>query len=461
LVINFSVIPLLALSFSIWLAGCASLPQSSVSVADASKLRHGNEKLQTSISETSKNSNDEDDVLSADERESDEALRERLEDGFCRDDVVGRYLVNRYLLLHAKSTRGMSVKSARRMERKQQTEAIAYARAVVAGPTFSYFGAIPVVMRPEVEQWISYFRNGGRSVFLKWLVRGEKLRHVVEPYLQEQGLPPDLIYLAMVESGFSNSAFSSAKAVGAWQFMSGTARLYGLKIDPWVDERRDPVKATIAAARLLATLYQEFGDWYLAMAAYNAGSGRIRGAINKVGSRSFWDLAASSHIKPETKQYVPKFLAAVAIANHLEDFGFDLAEEVDTKFPTDKVRIHKSVRLDDIAMELQVPLSDVLAWNPELVRGVIPYQYAKTGYDLRLPKELHERFFDIENQLEAQKPFAIHRVQKGDTLAKIARLHRVSIADIRNANPRLAPNRLGVGGELTIPLFPGVKTASH
>lgn len=396
-----------------------------------------------------------------DAEEEDEVPSEYLEDGFCRDDVVGKYLVDRYVRQHSYPKKGLSPRAAKKLEGKIQLEALNYARNVVMGPTSPYFGAIPVVARPEVEKWVSYFKNSGRNVFLKWLVRGESLRHVVEPHLRDHGLPPELIYLAMVESGFSNSAFSKASAVGTWQFMKGTAKHYGLRIDPWIDERRDPIKATIAAARLLTALYQEFGDWYLAMAAYNAGSGRIRGAINRVGSRNFWDIAESTHIKPETKQYVPKFLAALIVANQLDDFGFNLATESDTKFPIDHVRVFKSYRLSDIAMELDIPLSDLVTWNPELVRRVIPYHGAEIGYDLRLPKQFHQRFQEIQDQLEPQKPFTIYRIQRGDTLAKIARVHKLSIGDIRTANPGISPNRLGVGGELTIPIFPDALTASH
>ena len=174
---------------------------------------------------------------------------------------------------------------------------------------------IPLGEHELVESWIAYFSGPGAPRFGRWLERYGRYAPLMRPMLKEAGLPEDTIYLAMIESGFVPRAYSHAHAVGPWQFIAATGAAYGLKQNFWVDERRDPVKSTRAAARHLRDLYAEFGDWHLAWAAYNAGPGKVRTAIARYGSRDFFELVRHPYLRPETKHYVPKLIAAATVAS--------------------------------------------------------------------------------------------------------------------------------------------------
>lgn len=184
--------------------------------------------------------------------------------------------------------------------------------------TFDY----PVIVHPKVEQWISYFTGKGRRYFEKYLQRGRYFIPEIAKVLKAANMPQDLVYLAMIESGFNNSARSHAKAVGPWQFIRGTGRRYGLVIDYWLDERRDTRKSTMAAIKYLRELYEEFGSWELASAGYNAGEGKVRRAIAKYKTTDFWQISKHRFFRPETRDYVPKIMAAAIISKNPEQFGF-------------------------------------------------------------------------------------------------------------------------------------------
>src|SRR6266540_1401434 len=182
---------------------------------------------------------------------------------------------------------------------------------------------IPLTLNNKVEYFINYFQKSGREDFARWLSRSERYIPMMKQVLKKEGLPEDLVYVAMIESGFSPNAYSVASAVGPWQFMSGTGKNYSLRIDPWIDERRDPLKSTAAAAMYLKELYNLFNkDWYLAAAGYNAGENKILRAIDRYNSRDFWELSKGSYLKRETKDYVPKLLAAAIIAKDPARYGF-------------------------------------------------------------------------------------------------------------------------------------------
>jgi len=396
---------------------------------------------------------------------SDPALApEDLEDGFCKDDIYATWLKNEWYAQNPKSkepkqqSRGKSRRRGISKMDEREINAMHYARRRLVGEMVPYFGAIPVVANPLVEQWLRYFKTSGRRSFLRWLVRGESVREVVAPLLREQGLPPEFFFLAMIESGFSNSAYSSARATGTWQFMSGTAKLYGLRIDHFVDERRDPVKSTLAAAEFLKDLYEDFGDWYLAMAAYNAGPGRVRRAIRATGTRDFWKIADSRGFPRETRNYVPKMLAALIMASNPRAHGFDIKSDPGDKMPRATVRLHTPASLDEISVKLGLPPRAVQSWNPELVRNVTPPR-ARDGYALRLPESLLPRFAEIESKLSTieVKEVLMHRVRAGETLSRIARRYQVNIRQILSVNPTLKPTRLKVGAEIAVPV-PSVVT---
>ncbi len=322
---------------------------------------------------------------------------ENLGDGFCQDDIYGSYLVESY-----KSAGKLPVKPSRSKRRDRENEAGFAAREVLNGPTRSYFGGIPVVANSHVERWINHFKEEGRPTFMKWLARSQAYRELVVPLLVKEGLPPEFFFLAMIESGFSNTAASSKRATGTWQFMSGTAKLYDLRIDHWVDERRDPVKSTVAAARYLRDLYAMFGDWYLAMAAYNAGPGKVKRAIRSAGTQDFWALVKTPYLRPETKNYVPKMLAALNLSINAKDHGFDVALSASHQMPLSNVVVDRPISLEEISTQLSISLQQLRAWNPELVREITPPRKNQT-YPLRLTANLVDRFENLRDQFPFSK----------------------------------------------------------
>ena len=175
---------------------------------------------------------------------------------------------------------------------------------------------IPLEINADVERWLEFFTMKDRERFTRFLERGSRYKTMIYAVLKEQGIPTELYYQAMIESGFATHATSTASAVGIWQFIPGTGRRYGLRIDQYVDERRDPMRATIAAAMYLKDLHNVFQNWYLAMAAYNAGEGRILGAIMRSGTRDFWEMVKKRSLPSETMNYIPKFLAATTIGHN-------------------------------------------------------------------------------------------------------------------------------------------------
>lgn len=247
---------------------------------------------------------------------------------------------------------------------------------------------IPMVLNHSVENHIDYFGTRGRVMFQRWLDRSEQYIPIMKEILRENNLPEDLVYVAMIESGFSTSAVSWANAVGPWQFMTGTAKMYGLKINRWVDERRDPIKSTKAAARHLRRLHTKFGAWPLALASYNAGCGRVQRAVVKTSSEDFWDLRATPAIASETKNYVPKYMAAIIIAKNPELYGFSSNQA--KLFTYDEVAVKRSTDLRLVARCTGSTYADMKELNPELKSRLTPPSVK--NYILRLPKGTKEAF---------------------------------------------------------------------
>lgn len=370
---------------------------------------------------------------------------------FCTDDVYGQYLREEYKSKNAKS----STKNAKRIEQS----ASIYAKQTLEGQQAPYLGGIPIVDNHHVQRWMRHFKGDGRPTYLKWLIRAESYRDLVIPILQREGIPTEFFYLAMIESGFSNSAASVKSATGTWQFMKGTAKLYHLRIDHWVDERRDPVKSTIAAANYLRDLYTIFGDWYLAMAAYNAGPGKVKKAIHHVRSRDFWKLAESTYLRPETKNYVPKMLAAFKISHNFKEHGFDVVEDGKHHMPLSSVEIDRPISLRETAQQLEISENELRFWNPELTKDITP---PRRTYALRMPEEVKEKFAQIRDQLSSIEvtDIQLHRIHAGETLSSIARRYKVDIAKIRELNPQISAKALKIGREIAIPI-PGVVKVSQ
>ncbi|MBU4484917.1 lytic transglycosylase domain-containing protein, partial [bacterium] len=232
---------------------------------------------------------------------------------------------------------------------------------------------VPIIINEEVIQQINYFQGNGRRHFERYLERSGRYVPMMRKILKEHGLPEDLVYLALIESGFNLKAHSRARAVGPWQFIYWTGHRYGLKVDTWVDERCDPVKATHAAAGYLKALYNEFGDWYLAMAGYNAGEGKIRNAIKRYHSRDFWTLSGEGnrYLKPETRNYVPKFIAAVLMAKNPEEFGFDHVK-LQPPLEYETVEIDSQTEIKVIAKLADTSVETIESLNSELRRWATP-----------------------------------------------------------------------------------------
>ena len=246
-----------------------------------------------------------------------------------------------------------------------------------------HYTEIPIEMNARVRKWIYYFTHEDRARFDRFMTRGARYRILVQDILVENDVPPELFYLGMIESGYASRAHSHAKAVGIWQFMAPTAKQYGLRVDKEVDERLDIMRSTKAAARYLKGLEEEFGSWYLAMAAYNAGEGRIRAAVRRHHTRDFWTLARRGALPKETIEYIPKFQAAMAIARRPNDFGFD--RKTHYEFPDVKrVRFSERLTLTEVARRQRVPAASMRALNPHLLKERVPASHK--GYEVWVPK---------------------------------------------------------------------------
>ena len=324
----------------------------------------------------------------------------------------------------------------------------------VASPPYD----VPVVVNKDVERFIKHFQTNGRKYFRKWLERSGKYLPMVKEILRENDLPEDLAYLALIESGFSPHARSRANAVGIWQFMLWTGRYNGLRTDWWIDERKDPEKATRAAARHLSDLYRQFDSWYLAAAGYNAGAGKIRRAIRKNRTEDFWEIAKNRRtLKKETRNYIPKYLAALIIAKDPEKYGF---HNIETALPVayEKVPVDAPTDIKVIARAAGTTINEIKKLNPELRRWFTPPDYP--GYEINIPKENVELYISNMAQLPKQKRIKFHRhkVRNGDTLSTIAESYRTSVGPIVYLNNLRSKSFIRAGSTLFVPVRVGTKT---
>jgi membrane-bound lytic murein transglycosylase D len=310
---------------------------------------------------------------------------------------------------------------------------------------------IPIVINEKVEQFIRYFQTTIRGKFVTWLARSEKYIPFMKNLLKEHGLPEDLVYLALIESGFNPHAYSRAKAVGLWQFISLTGKRYGLRVDWWVDERRDPEKSTIAAAKYLKDLYEMFDCWYLAAAGYNAGEYKIIRAIKRYRTEDFWKLTKQRYLKRETKDYVPLMIAAALVAKDPEKYGFmDVQYEEPLRY--EKVKVPELTALSLVARASETSLEEIKDLNPELRRAVTPPH--ETEYEIKIPfgkKDLFLENFEALQPLEKFQ-FKTHLVKKGETLKGIARRYRVDLDPLLEINHLKRTSRISKGMLLLIPV---------
>ena len=311
---------------------------------------------------------------------------------------------------------------------------------------------LPLMMTDQVAGYITYFSNHGRGVFERALARSGRYRDMMLPILKEQGVPQDLIYLALAESGFHPLAVSRAGARGIWQFMGDRARGYGLKHNLWIDDRQDPERSTRAAARHLKELYQQFGDWYLAMAAYNSGPGTVQAAVKRTGYADFWELYRRNVLPKETRNYVPIILAAIIMAKNPAQYGLqDVAMDQPAEY--DAITIDYPVDLRLVAECVNSTPSELQDLNPSLLRMTTP----RTGkFELHLPAGTKD---DYETAIASIPPdmrlwWRYYTVKSGDTLASLARTYHTTVKAISETN-HLEDRELDPQSKLVIPVKPG------
>ena len=310
----------------------------------------------------------------------------------------------------------------------------------------------------RVQYYLDLFQGPARERMGIWLNRMPRYEPMIRERLQQQGLPGDMVYLALIESGFSNVATSSARAVGMWQFMRATGRGYGLRIDGWVDERRDPVKATIAASRFLHDLRERFGSLYLAAAAYNAGAGKVGRGLNRMGDEdddegysdsTFFRLYDTRFIRRETKDYVPKLIAAALIAKEPARYGFHVTPA--GPLVTDSIVVPDMTGLDVVARLADTTVAAIAELNPQYLRLATP---PRSPSVVRVPAGRGESTAAAYADLPPSKrvSFLEHVVARGQSTRVIATRYGISTSALIEANPRLKARAPRAGQRLIIPL---------
>ena len=318
--------------------------------------------------------------------------------------------------------------------------------------TAEAFPPVPLIVNKKVKNAISFFQHKGRKVFQRWLERGGYYIPIMTQILREEGLPEDLVYLSMIESGFNPKAYSYAHASGPWQFIRSTARIFGMKSDWWYDERRVPEKSTRAASKYLKKLYLEFDDWYLALAAYNCGEGKIARHIRKYKTRDFWKL---KRIPRQTRNYIPTFIAAAIIAKNPAKYGF---KDIDFKarIPVDSVLVTDCIDLELAAKMVESDFKTIKKLNPAIVRWCTPPTIDSVW--LYLPQGTADKFtLELAKVPTDQKrSWVRHKVRPGEALSSIARRYGTTVRAIMDVRENRIWNkhRIKAGKHLLIPVPP-------
>ena len=307
----------------------------------------------------------------------------------------------------------------------------------------------PIIINKQVEVYLDIFQNRQKKTFRRWLERSAKYLPMFQKELREAGLPEDLAYLAMIESGFTQRAYSRASAVGLWQFMKGTGKEYNLKIDRYVDERRNAEKSTKAAVAFLSDLYANFGDWHLAVAGYNAGAGKIRKGLRKYKCDNFWSLAQRRYLRLETKRYVPKLIAAILIAKNPAKYGFT---KLKYKSPLDyeTLAVGPGLSLDAVALLCKTSSKTIKRLNQELKTGRTPLN--KRHYNVHIPRGSKGVAASNLSRLNSfvSTGYKTHIIRKGDSLAKICKRYNINKTTLLKIN-NLRSRKLVSGTRLRIP----------
>lgn len=311
----------------------------------------------------------------------------------------------------------------------------------------------PLVVNKQVEYYLNLFQGKQRRNFRRWLERSGKYMPLITQELKKSGLPLELAWLAMIESGFNPSAYSRSHASGLWQFIPGTGRNFGLRIDSWADERRDPEKATKAAVAYLKTLYKRFGDWHLAVAGYNAGEGAIERGLRKYNAKNFWQLAQHNYLSLETKRYVPQMIAAVLIARDPQQYGF---RNIRYRRPTrhEVVRVPAGTPLKTVAASAAVSLNQLKELNNDLLKNRVPN--SKGGWLLKVPAGRSALVAAnlpgaLHGAGSVQGAYRSHKVARNETLSGISQKYHVSMTDLLKVN-NLHSSKLLAGQYLRIPV---------
>lgn len=323
-------------------------------------------------------------------------------------------------------------------------------------PYVSPLGKVPLDDNKMVDTWLRYFQGKGRRHMEIYLERSSRYIPMMKNVLRENGLPEELVYVALIESGFSPRAHSRANAVGYWQFIRSTGRLYGLKVDSFIDERRDPVLSTRAAAEYFKALYNLFGSWHLALAAYNSGENRIKNAVMKRFTRDFWALAKGRALPKETKQYVPKFIAAAMIAEAPEQYGFtNIAYDAALEYET--IAVANPLSMSRMASAMGIEEEQLRLLNPKFRGDYIPL-YRGNEIVLRVPVGMTKQANlaaassqATETPKISNSDFIFYRVRSGDSLSTIARKHRTSVATLRRINNMGPRSFLRAGHKILVP----------
>ncbi|MBN1826171.1 MAG: LysM peptidoglycan-binding domain-containing protein [Candidatus Eisenbacteria bacterium] len=317
-------------------------------------------------------------------------------------------------------------------------------------------GSIPDADNSEVDRWIRYFTGRGKTSFARWLERSGRYEELMKAILIEENLPPDLFYLALIESGMNPNAYSRAHAVGPWQFIAGTARLYDLQADWWYDERRDPEYSCRAAARYLKDMYESLGDWYLTLAGFNYGEGRIQRLMRYHGTNDYWSLR---RLPRETRDYVPKFLAARRIAKDPARYGFDVLPDPPIRYET--LSIYETTSLDAVAQCACASLTEIEELNPAIRRSVTPP--TRERVDIRVPEGAAERIRQclLRIPVEERMTWEQYRVRRGDILSGIARRFDTSVDVLVSMNNLQSRHRIREGQTLLVPRLTRMRVAEN
>ncbi len=317
----------------------------------------------------------------------------------------------------------------------------------------NYYFDIPVVYNDAVKKWIDYFLGRGKDYFETYSARGGRYAPLLGKTLEDNGLPRDLIYLAMAESGFQTKAKSYARAVGLWQFIPSTGRNYGLKIDWYIDERRDPIKSTVAASKYLKKLYEEFGDWEIAASAYNAGEAKLNRAMARYKTDNFWNLRKKRYLRSETRNYVPKIMALAILGKNLNSFGF---KNIEFHGPIDFAEIDVSAKTDLVvlAQEMKIDVEDIYSLNPELLRWYIPHYVEK--YRLKVPVGAEVVYGECcANKNFVASAFQKYRSKSATTIAQVAKKFRIQPSVLEDLNSVPASTRIAKNQEVILPFREG------